>query len=763
MIEKVNINNLLILIMSSYLVAIGCNKKQDDFILPTHADIIRRANVIYDSAEFQTGYMHIPPYIANGVIGGCFDHMGFQSRPDKGIPNGRTVIGYADHYYMHPSTTRQAQLPLAYIEAGFADGYPVLNMMDATNYRQELDIYTGVLTTSYDLFGKTSITAMSHQLYPGLFVMKIDRKTDVTGKELVVKINCNTAETQKNMNWAPEAQKFQYEVTNYSVQIISSTNMVDTRWSVLCNQPISLKENRLSIQCGEGETLIKIIVRRDDTRFETLQQQPFDSLLRSHKTKWKSLWERSWISFPEDRAHCIWNRANYYNLSNFPVVPEKALIPTGMNSNIWGFTFPQDVYYVAENLLRSGHFDRYRKSMKYWLEILPEVKKYSKRIMDVEGGFYPWTPPFDQWDEFEKNGVVGNDSYEIHNPAYVAAMVWHYYLRSNDTVFLREYFPIMEEVWRFYSQLLHENEKGTFDINHHKSAGQDEASRLDSSKNLLCASYSAEYTARNYVKACGLVNTTEKLLLEKARKVIDAGLERSALLKSEGFYATYEGDIRPPNSQKHPVQLNAITFVPMSDLGTDKPSVMAWQNRYNLTAEAKKPVSHGWTFAAFSLASSRLGNPGGLASDLSAAQYCAHADPRWIQFYEFTFWERYTLNTAYYFPTHGLYQQALTDALVQDWQGYVELFACMMEEWKTQKISFKGLYSLGGVSVDGHWDNGKFSVIIHPNGAGSVQLKISTVTGTIQISGDKNEIRLCKAGEKILLDFLDNQSIQLFN
>ena len=752
-----------LLLLTSILLFFACRPERSASELSPQK-IIRKANVVYDSASFQTGHMHIPPYIANGVLGGCFDHMGFQHQPNKGTPGGRTALGYIGHYYMHMPTSRQAQLPLAYIQAEFADGSSILNMMDATGYRQELDIYTGILTTRYDLFGETEISAFAHQTLPGLFIMKIVRKPDKPGKDLIVKIHCETSTTQQtNIGWPPDPVKLIFNVNGSRAEIQSSTNMVSTHWTVTSNGSLGLNGDQLRIRCDQKETVVRIFVHREDTDMSIALDSPYPDLLQSHMDEWSGNWERSWVSFPEDRVHNVWNRANYYNLSNFPVVPEKALIPTGMNSNIWGFTFPQDVYYVTENLLRSGHFDRYARSMKYWLDILPEVKKYSVRIMDVEGAFYPWTPPFDRWDEFEKHGAVSNDSYELHNPAYVAAMVWHYYLRTGDEDFLREYFPIMEEVFRFYSNVTHLNDRGTWDVDHHKAAGQDENNKLESSKNLLCASYSAEYSTRNYVQAAGIVGCYDETLLERAKYILSGGFERETLLKPEGYYRTYEGDDRPINSQKHPVQLNAITFCPMGDLGTAPPSLRAWENRYDLTTQARKPVSHGWTFAAYALASSRLGQAEGLASDLSAIQYCANADPRWIQFYEFTFWERYTLHLSYYFPTQGLYQQAFTDALVQDWQGYTELFGCIIDGWKQERVAFKGLYTLNGVSVDGYWDSGKMRVVLNPNGADHVRIMVSTAEGTIQAKGQKDGVDGFLPGEIVEFAFEGEQPIVLYN
>jgi len=362
-------NYWFLVLMALLLPALeGCRQKTDRDVNSAEnqslvSEISRKSNIIYDSAVFQQGYMHVPPYISNGIIGGCFDHMGFQSRPNKGVPNGRTHIGYIDQYYMHQATTRQAQLPLAYIEAEFADGSTILNMMDAKNYRQELDIYTGVLTTEYDLFGKTGITTFAHQVIPNLLVMKIHRMPESPDKELVIKINCQTATTQQaNIGWPPDPVKLEFNVEGQDAEVISSTNMTRTRWHVVANNTIKLEGDQLIIRLRNPENLIRIIVERNDIDGRDAWDMSYDQLYYSHIKKWVSLWERSWIDFPEARAHHIWNRGNYYNLSNFPSIPAKALIPTGMNANIWGFTFPQDVYYVAENLLRSGHFDKYQKS-----------------------------------------------------------------------------------------------------------------------------------------------------------------------------------------------------------------------------------------------------------------------------------------------------------------------------------------------------------------------------------------------------------------
>ncbi len=702
-------------------------------------EIVRKANVIYDSAAFQTGAPHVPPYTANGIIGGCFDHTGFQSRPSTGTPGGRTVLGYIDSYYQHESS-RQIQLPLAYIRAEFADGGTILNMMQTDNYRQELDLFTGVLTTEYNLFGRTKIQAFAHQTIPNLFIIKIYRKPDSPDKELVLTVNCETSEAQnRDFRWKTEPVALQFFPENdKTIDIQSTTNLTTTNWIIHSNNNLTVDISRVKIHLKENENIIKILVKRDDCPGIEVLEKSYDELLAEHTEEWEKIWNKSWIDFPTGRAQKIWMRSKYYAICNFPNISEKPMIPTGLNTNIWGFTYPQDVYYVMENLLSLGHSDRYEKALQYWLDVLPEVKEYSKRTMDIDAGFYPWTPPYTNWDEYEKSGVVGHNSYEMHNPAYVAAMVWHYYQVSGSKKMLKKYFPVIEEVWRFYESVLHKNTKGNYYVFHPKGTGQDEAHDALASKNLLCASYSAEYTLKNYLKAIKIIKNYDKELAEKAKLIKKAGFEREANLKENGMLASFIGDTRPPNRQKHPVQLNTITFLPMNENAEPgSPAEKAYKKRYTLTTEALKPVTHGWTYGAFTLASSRMRSPEGFAKDMYAVQFYAGADPRWIQFYEYTFWERWHLKLAYYFPTQGLYHQAYTDAIVQDWRGYTDIFACLLPEWKNNDLAFKGICVTGGATVSGNWNKGNFTVNLTPGWKKEIEVRISQDVKNINANGQQ--------------------------
>ncbi len=707
---------------------------------PVTSDIVRKGNIEYDLSSFQTGDPYVPLMVSNGIVGGCFDQMGFQSTPDYGYPQGRTIFGYIRNYDRTESS-RQIQFPLAIIQAEFADGNSILNLMDCKSYSQVLDIFDGVLTTQYDLYGRVEIKAFASQAAPNLFVMRILRKTGQPGKKIVLRINCETSKSQNNhFSWPVDPIRLDFDVRNTQVNIRSTTNLSVTDWIIKSNDKIRTSGNEILIPLENEENLVEFFIKREDCPGEDILNKPYDEILSQHKDAWHRLWDESWINFPDARSRQIWTRMKYYTLSCFPPIPEKPMIPTGLNSNIWGFTFPQDVYYVARTLPRLGHFDRYEEAMQYWLKILPDVKAYCRRIIGVEGAYYPWTPPFTEWESYEKKGVVSADSYELHNPAYVAAMVWQYYLVTRDRAFLEEYFPVLEEVCRYYSNISFKNTDGTYDIYHEKARGQDEASSTAGNlRNLLGASYSAEYTTRNYLAACKIAGHFDSALRVKAAGILQSGYTRKTLLKPEGWYATYEGDDRPLNSQKHPVQLNPIAYLPMPDLtGDSTPVKLAWQNRYELTHEAKKPLTLGWTIGEFALASCRMKDPAQLEKDLWTIQTCHGADPRWIQFYESSFWPGWHENKSYYFPMMALYLETFTDAVVQDWRGYTDLFGCMLPEWKDQKLSFRGIHTAQGISLSGYVKGQEMKVTVEASGATEFDIMITGDLSGIRATGMKS-------------------------
>jgi hypothetical protein len=79
-----------------------------------------------------------------------------------------------------------------------------------------------------------------------------------------------------------------------------------------------------------------------------------------------------------------------------------------------------------------------------------------------------------------------------------------------------------------------------------------------------------------------------------------------------------------------------------------------------------------------------------------------YVDPDWIQIYE----SSDSLGSAFYVTSHGLYLQALNDAVVSDYWGSVQIGAACPDEWREVRFARLRTYDGGihsGARVGGEW------------------------------------------------------------
>ncbi|NLF38386.1 hypothetical protein GX586_03005 [bacterium] len=704
---------------------------------------VRKGNIRYDLAFFQTGHEYVPPHVANGWLGGCFDEFGFMSKPEYGYDQGRRQFGYARHY-SRCSNGGHNQASLLYMTAERRGGRP-LGIGALSAYRQQLDLYTATLTTAWTDPSNYRIRAFASLALPELFELAFNCRLAAPDDALIVRIHFDTSAADNNSlkPWvdrtAPPALSFEQDGPLWLVR--SATNCRETKLFV--GGPgvvISHDGSDLVVTVPEGVSALRFLVADDalppqmHTTAVSLLPRTTERFRKEHVKAAAAFWEKTGNVFlPAGPAAKIWLRTKYYLAAVFPTLPKHINAPTGLNGNIWRHGFPQDTYYLEENMPRLGIFDRALAQMAYWRDNLDAVKRYTRRLAGVDGAFYPWIPPFENWDAFEKDGPSNRDSYEFHNSAYVAAMVWNYHLITADRAFLEHHLPVLEEIARFYVALTKAGGTGTFVIDHPLTRSQDEATgHTDTVSQPLCCVWSALFAFRAYRDACAVLGVPgDARLLARIGDILSAGYDVSRLDRPHGILRTHAEDNRPLGQQKHPVQLNPIIFLPLPDyMEGFAPTRIAWERRYDLTTRAYEPLSCGWTFGAFTLASARMRSGSELARDLSMIQPARYADPLYIQFYETSSRVGWTHKGAYYFTTSGLYLQALTDAVAQDCRGMLDFFAALLPEWEHAVFSFSGLRMRGGITANGRWDHGSFEIVLMPARDVSLPVRVSRdVTG----------------------------------
>jgi len=166
------------------------------------------------------------------------------------------------------------------------------------------------------------------------------------------------------------------------------------------------------------------------------------------------------------------------------------------------------------------------------------------------------------------------------------------------------------------------------------------------------------------------------------------------LLSQQGIYYTCSGSGENDfGKQKHPVQLNALAFLPVDSQMTD-PSRKAYEMRYEITAKANTPFFYGWTLGEFLLAGSRYGNHQEWMRDWNNIFESDYVDKEWIQIYETS----KSYGMTYFNTTSGLITQSLVNNLISDWYGKLEIAKC--NPW-SGKVFIKNISSKLGITIDG--------------------------------------------------------------
>jgi len=314
----------------------------------------------------------------------------------------------------------------------------------------------------------------------------------------------------------------------------------------------------------------------------------------------------------------------------------------------------------------------------------------TKRLYGLDGAMWAWEHPIGQNTAMLADGTPNWYQFEIHNAAYPARMAAEAARHLGDAGWARDVaWPVVRESARFFASALTAEDDGKLGQAHlglhiTPSMGQDEMGGQDA-RNYLCALFSAQYALQAAVRTAETWQLADADV-DRWRAMLKTGLAFDRLLDpATGLRVTCEGvdGAKQVGNEKHPVQLNPLTFLPLGE--PDAAVLEAYRRRYELCAGVRGDFFHGWTLAAYWLAASHMGDGAGLRHDLGRALPGRYVDPDWLQIYETSG----SWSMPYYVTSHGLYLQAINDALVSDYFGDTRVGAACPEGWR--EVGFGGL------------------------------------------------------------------------
>ena len=115
-------------------------------------------------------------------------------------------------------------------------------------------------------------------------MFRVQRRPDAVGKQLVLSILEGIfAEQNRQVKWTTEPFYVRISLEPGRVDIISSTNLVTTKWAVLSDNPMEVDGTTLTVRLESVKSPVLVAVERDDASPEVWRKHTYGELLDSHQ------------------------------------------------------------------------------------------------------------------------------------------------------------------------------------------------------------------------------------------------------------------------------------------------------------------------------------------------------------------------------------------------------------------------------------------------------------------------------------------------
>jgi len=649
--------------LSSYLYAqptlLGIEENNSDI-----QKIIRASDI--QRNEYQSESLAL--YQGNGRFGCSYGALGLHNRPDQSDTYGNTEYRHIK-YWFRGAFNADYLLPLTKI-------YWESEPENIEKYSQHQSFYDGTLCTKYE--------SKQYQVETTTWFDPVDRdlagiKIRVKGEAPCIIIKPVLTKHSYSYNQIIE-QHYTINRHNDLWDITLSCGNASTHFFVKTTADLVSEDSCLRIRLKQGENIILLSV--NSSKPVTVSESIDRTVEWWHK-KWES---SGCLKLPDVEAQNMWVRSmalilSAYNDDGLGFTP-----PCAYTGNGWPFSFPQDISYIHPVFLATGNLDIAKAMIEYCVKRIPGMEAYTKKLYGVGGLFIPWEYPYGPLEGYHEPVPIIFE-YEIHNSGYMARMAYETAAFVNDENWTKQYaVPLIREIALFYKNICTKGDDGFWHLYVTPSMGQDEMGGSNQ-KDYLCALFSAKYCFQKAIEYGLDEDGTYS-------KILKDGLNFPGLLSDRGFYYTCAGSGEQDfGKQKHPVQLNDLAYLPIYG-SAQNPSITAYNLRYEITQNAKKPFFHGWTLGEFLLAGSRLGNVEQWLKDWNNLRESDYVDKDWIQIYETSG----SHTTSFYSTSNGLLAQSLLNNLVSDWFGKLEIAKC--NPWKGE-CRLYNIYSILGVKING--------------------------------------------------------------
>ena len=182
----------------------------------------------------------------------------------------------------------------------------------------------------------------------------------------------------------------------------------------------------------------------------------YDALRGDLLTFWHDYFAVSRITIP-DSQYQYFHDASMYHFKAMQS-RESGGLPVNNLRRTWSSHLFWDSYFLQRALLEANHRDEALEGCRFFQRTIEHARRHAREEFGCEGLKWDWEITHDGRKAY---GALLHQKFQIHNNASYANEIWGYYVYTQDEDMLREFFPILEGLARFYlSCIVQETESG---------------------------------------------------------------------------------------------------------------------------------------------------------------------------------------------------------------------------------------------------------------------------------------------------------------
>lgn len=701
--------------------------------------LLAAANVCYgEKIGLDRSTEHPPFLLGNGRFGGCVDGFGmFDS-----ISTRPTSFLWHKYHVEVGRDQLECRLPILLYRYRFAVSGKELKLSSDTvkSYRQTLDVHSGCVRTSYTLTdGKTPVAEVSLVQLVSLADPNL-MQSQWTITPLAAGLTLTVENEMLDECVSHHGVHIDYPCVQIVVGDLPALCSTTTRGraTLALTSPDAATEYStdrtlsLTFDCTDQTTLSAqtlLVSSRDEVTpeaaLDAVRTSTPEALRDAHAAAWDAFWKTSMVDMGDETLNLMRLRFMYAMRSceggNVP------LSPGGLGSTgLWPFEFPQDVAWMFEAYMGTGHTDVVRGTADYWLTILDQVKEFTRKYFKREdgsavgGGFYPWMCPAYDLSPMPAPPVDPPYANQLHNGAYPAFICYLYWKYTDDTDYLKTMLPVARAAADFYVGIsTYEPEHDNYAIRYKPCMGQDEMGSFNRDNYICCVS-SAAWTMDGVIemfRAAGETPDERWLHIQEKGYCFDT-------LTVGGLLNSYEGGVTPNPMQKHPAQLNVITLRPAKAAYATPAFAATHARRYEYCRDADQNFWMGWSLCSFLLSSVRMKDEAACRKDFAMLRTNADAPRSMIDRHGLQMLETCgcSLGESYYITSMCMVVTAMTELFLQSFDGNVcDILPVTLSG---APVAFDDLHSSFGFTASGRLEDGRAEIELNVTRPTAVTLRL---------------------------------------